>query len=148
MRWMGVCGWVGYGGIWGCVAVGGDVAVWLGRVRLAKHPTSFYYQRWDRWTQPSIRDCIAWVHHVGGQCVLRLYIACWNMGSMRAAMISHVDRDLIADLIAILLCSAIESLIVQLAMPSLYSCVVCDLIAQFPHVDIMVVFNDLIGFAI
>ena len=70
------------------------------------------------------------------------------MGSMRVAMISHVDRDLIADLIAILLCSAIESLIVQLAMSSLYSCVVCDLIAQFPHVDIMVVFNDLIGFAI
>ena len=31
-RWMGVCGWVGYGGVWECVAVGRDVAVWLGRL--------------------------------------------------------------------------------------------------------------------
>ena len=55
MRWMGVCGWVGYDGVWECVAVGRDVAVWLCRLGLAKHPspvvsffvlkTSFCHQR-------------------------------------------------------------------------------------------------------
>ena len=101
MRWMGVCGWVGYGGVWECVAVGRDVAVWLGRL---------YHFLFLKQVFVTSDEIAAWVHHVGVQCVLRFYIAWWNIGSKRVAMIWYDESDLIADFIAIWLCSAIASL--------------------------------------
>ena len=71
-----MCGWVGYDGVWECVAVGRDVAVWLGRLGLAKHPSPVvsFFCFGNKFLSPAMRSLYATLH----LRLFRMGASCWS----------------------------------------------------------------------